>query len=355
MTLRLGIIGTGFARRVQLPALALVPGVRPVAVASGNRANAEATAREFSLPAVFDHGAELARDPQVDAVIVASTPASHAEFAIAALEAGKHVLCEKPTALNAAEAQRMLAASRARPDRVAWIDHELRYDAARRKIRELIRGGAIGEVRHMELSLKPYFRTDGRAQTNQNATPWTWWSDAAQGGGILGAVGSHLVDLCRFWTGHEVVQVAGGVATYGRERLDGGTPRPVTAEELGTFVLFLSGGEVATLTLSSVALHGPGHLAQITGSEGSIQLTGEAGLQIGNPGAPFEAVAAPDDLWERTKPNTMWARGFVRLMRDFVRACAGDAPEGQPATFADGLIIQRVLDAVRQGGAARLD
>ena len=355
MTLRLGIIGTGFARRVQLPALALVPGVHAVAVASGQRANAEATAREFGIATVHDDGTALARDPDVDAVIVASTPASHSRLAIAALEAGKHVLCEKPTALNAAEAERMLQTSRAHPRQVAWIDHELRYDAPRRKIRELIGSGAIGAVRHLELSLKPYFRTDGRAQTNQTETPWSWWSDAAQGGGILGAVGSHLVDLCRFWTGHEVIRVAGGVATYVKERRDDGVPRPVTAEELGTFVMFLSGGEVATLTLSSVSLHGPGHLAQITGSSGTIQLTGEARLEMAAAGAPLQEVVAPDDLKGVTKPNTMWARGFVRLMRDFVRACTGSAPEGEPATFADGLVIQRVLDAVRRGDAARLD
>jgi predicted dehydrogenase len=356
VTLRLGVIGTGFARRVQLPALAHVPGVLPTAVASGNRANAEATARLFRIPAVYDDGAELAADPQVDAVIVASTPATHARFAIAALEAGKHVLCEKPTALDTVEAQRMLAASRAHPRQVAWIDHELRYEANRRKVRDLIRAGAIGEVRHLELSLKPYLRTDGRAQTNQSATPWTWWSDAAQGGGILGAVGSHLVDLCRFWTGHEVTQVGGGVATFVRERTDAaGVVRPVTSEELGSFVMLHAGGEVATLTLSSVAHHGPGHLAQITGSEGTLSLTGEAGLQIGKTGGALEDVTAADDLKGRTKPDTMWARGFVGLMRDFVRACGGAAPEGDPATFHDGWIIQRVLDAVRRGAVTRLD
>ena len=97
MTLRLGVIGTGFARRVQVPALQLVPGVRATAVASGRRENAQATAREFGITSVYDDGLALARDPQVDAVLVASTPASHARFAVAALESGKHVLCEKPT------------------------------------------------------------------------------------------------------------------------------------------------------------------------------------------------------------------------------------------------------------------
>src|SRR5213595_2775389 len=229
MTVRIGFVGSGFARRVQLPALAFVPGASATAIASGHRANAEAAAREFGIAQVFADGAELARSADVDVVVVSSTPDSHARYAIAALEAGKHVLCEKPMALDAFEAAQMVTASEQRPDRLAWIDHELRYEPNRRRARELIRSNAIGEVRHVELSLKPYLRGDGRPQAFD--APWNWWFDAARGGGILGAVGSHLIDLCRFWSGHEVSYVAGLVETFVTERKDEtGTPRAVTAD-----------------------------------------------------------------------------------------------------------------------------
>ncbi len=354
MTVRVGIIGSGFARRVQLPAFAFVPGVKATAVASRRRANAEVVAREFGLPHAFDDGAELARCPDVDLVIVSSTPDSHAAYAIAALEAGKHVLCEKPAALDAYQAAQMLAAAERRPARVAWVDHELRYEPNRRKVRELIHSGAIGELRHIELSLKPYLRGDGRPQTAD--APWNWWFDAARGGGILGAVGSHLIDLCRFWSGGEVVYVAGLVETFVTERRDEtGAPRPVTADDFTSAVLRLSTGAVATLTLSTVAHHGPGHLGQITGSEGTLVLTGETKLELGRAGDPFEDVSAPDDLWEQTKPNNMWARSFVRLLRDMVRVIGGAPPESEPATFRDGWQVQRVLDAVRGGRGVRLD
>jgi predicted dehydrogenase len=358
VTVRIGVIGSGFARRVQLPALALVPGARATAVASGRRANAEAVAREFGLPHVFDDGAELARSPDVDLVIVSSTPDSHARFAIAALEAGKHVLCEKPMALDAFEAAQMVAAAERHADRLAWMDHELRYEPNRRRVRELISKGAIGEVRHIELSLKPYLRGDGRAQTSD--APWTWWFDAARGGGILGAVGSHLIDLCRFWTGSDVSHVAGVAEAFVPERRDEtGAPRPVTADDFTSAVLRLTIGAVATVTLSAVAHHGPGHVGQITGSEGTLLLTGETKLELGKPGGegggPLEDISAPDDLWEKMKPNNMWARSFVRLLRDVVRVVGGAAPDGEPATFRDGWQVQRVLDAVRGGRGARLD
>jgi predicted dehydrogenase len=206
VTLSIGIIGTGFAKRVQLPGLRLVPDAEVTAISSGQRANADAVAREFGIPHVFDDGVELARSGRADLIIVSSTPVSHARYAVAAVEAGRHLLCEKPLALDAAEAWQIVAAAERRPRQVAWVDHELRYEPNRRRIRELVREGAIGEVRHIEIVLKPYIRGDGRPQA-PNA-PWTWWFDAAQGGGILGAVGSHLIDLCRFWTGREVVQVA---------------------------------------------------------------------------------------------------------------------------------------------------
>src|SRR5216110_2286012 len=227
MTVRIGFVGSGFARRVQLPALALVPGARATAIASGRRSNAEAVAREFGLPHVFDDGVELAASPEVDLVIVSSTPDAHARYAIAALEAGKHVLCEKPMALDAGQAARMVEVAERSPG-LARIDHELRYEPNRLAALRLLREGAIGPLLHMELVLRPYLRGDGRLQAAD--APWSWWYDAARGGGILGAVGSHLIDLCRFWTGSEVVEVSGRTATLVAARLEErGVSRPVTA------------------------------------------------------------------------------------------------------------------------------
>ena len=353
-TVRIGFIGTGFARRVQLPALALVPGAKASAIASGHRANADAVAREFGIPRVFDDGVELARSPDVDLVVVSSTPDAHARYAIAALEAGKHVLCEKPMAIDVYEASQMVAASEQHPDSVAWIDHELRYEPNRRRARELIRSDAIGEVRHIELALKPYLRGDGRPQTSD--APWSWWFDQSRGGGILGAVGSHLVDLCRFWTGREVTYVAGFSEAYVKHRADeAGVPRVVTSDDFTSCVLRMANGVAATITLSAVAHHGVGHLGQVTGSEGTLLLTGETKLELGKPGGPLEDISAPDDLVEHVKPNNMWARSFVRLLRDMVRVIAGESPQGEPATFMAGWRVQRVLDAVRGGRGVQLD
>ncbi|MGH9258659.1 MAG: Gfo/Idh/MocA family protein, partial [Acidimicrobiales bacterium] len=216
------------------------------------------------------------------------------------------------------------------------------------------RAGAIGEVRHVELLLRPYLRGDGRPQMRE--APWSWWFDASRGGGLLGAVGSHLIDLCRYWTGSEVVRAVGTVRAFVAQRPDEhGAPRAVTADDFTSFVLTLASGVVATLTLSAVAHHGSGHFAQITGSEGTLVITGETQLQIGKPGAPLEDISAPDDLWEQVRPNNMWARSFVRLMRDLIGTLGGRGPEGTPAVLRDGLAVQRVMDAVRGGSGVSLD
>src|SRR5439155_1098699 len=169
------------------------------------------------------------------------------------------------------------------------------------------------------LVLRPYVRGDGRPQAFD--APWSWWYDAARGGGILGAVGSHLIDLCRFWTGSEVVEVSGRTATFVSERSDERRVRhAVTADEYASFVMRLASGAVATITLTTVGAHGPGHFAQVTGRDGTLVLTGETTLEVGRSGGPLEDASVPDDLWEQTVPNNMWARSFVRLMRVLVRS-----------------------------------
>src|SRR2546423_13308253 len=127
-------------------------------------------------------------------------------------------------AIYAFEAAHMVTASEQHPDRLSWIDHELRYEPNRRRTRELIRSSAIGELRHIELSLKPYLRGDGRPQAFD--APRNWWFDAARGGGILGAVGSHIHDRRRFWSGSEINCLAGLVETFVSQRRDetGGPP-----------------------------------------------------------------------------------------------------------------------------------
>src|SRR6202521_1159207 len=223
-TIRIGIIGAGFARTTQIPGFNDCEGAKIVAIASAHRERAAEVAREFAIDHVeADWRALVARD-DLDLVSIVTPVVTHCEMTLAALDRGKAVLCEKPMAMNAAEALRMT--ERARETAVlTLIDHELRFLPGRVKMRELVRGGDIGKVRHAQLT----FRSDSRADP---APPWNWWSDVKQGGGALGAIGSHVIDGWRWLLGAEVSEVIGNLATHIRERKDEkGKMREVTSDD----------------------------------------------------------------------------------------------------------------------------
>src|SRR5882757_4969043 len=189
-TIRIGIIGAGFARTTQIPGFRNCKDARIVAIASAHRDRAEEVAREFGIDHVETDWRALVERDDIDLVSIVTPVVTHCEMTLAALDRGKAVLCEKPMAMNAAEALRMTERA-GETGALALIDHELRFLPGRVKMRELVRRGDIGKVRHAKLTL----RSDSRADPSR---PWNWWSDVKQGGGALGAIGSHVIDSWRW-------------------------------------------------------------------------------------------------------------------------------------------------------------
>ena len=147
MTIGIGIIGTGFARKVQIPAFRSCEGANIVSVASGSLDNARSTAEEFSIPHfTADWRETIARD-DVHLVCITTPPKFHRDMALAALAGGKHVLCEKPMAMSAAEASEMTRVAEG-ANVLALIDHELRFLPGRQHAYRTIRDGAIGKIHH---------------------------------------------------------------------------------------------------------------------------------------------------------------------------------------------------------------
>lgn len=172
-TIGIGIIGVGFARTTQIPGFRDCMGARVVAIASRTREHAKDVAKEFNIEHVASDWRELVERKDVDLVSVVTPPATHMEMTFAALEYGKAVLCEKPMAMNAAQAKRMT--QRARDAGVlAVIDHELRFLKSRRTMRSMLGSGVIGTVRHCNYT----FRSDYRGVLDRH---WDWWSDEMMG------------------------------------------------------------------------------------------------------------------------------------------------------------------------------
>jgi predicted dehydrogenase len=347
-TIGVGIIGTGFARTTQLPAWRACAGARVVAVASGRRENAEAAAREFGIPVVADDWRGVVGRADVDLVSIVTPPVTHAEVAVAALAAGKAVLCEKPMAMNAEEAGAMCEAAR-EAGKLALIDHELRFLPARRLMREMILGGEVGRVRHAKF----LFRSDSRALADR---PWNWWSDERAGGGALGAIGSHAVDALRWLLGTDVSHVSASLATNVAERSDpaSGEPRRVTTDDEASLLLnFREGGacERATgvVAISMAEAGEPEHGVEVFGTEGAVRLSGAGGLWRARVGeGSWQRIEADEAPPAEGMRDNEWSRGFTVFAREIVAAlAAGRGRVDGAATFEDGRRTQLVLDAAR--------
>jgi predicted dehydrogenase len=335
----IGIIGTGWGARVQAPAFRSV-GLEVVALAGSQAAKTARIAGELGVPWHTDDWRALLARPEVAAVSIVTPPGLHREMALAALEAGKHVLCEKPTAMDAAEAEAMLAAASARPAQLALIDHELRFLPALRLARELIERGEIGALRHAEVRSVNSSRSDlGR--------PWNWWSDAAQGGGVLGAIGSHQVDLLRYLLAGEVASAVGLTQTFIAERTDAeGQRRPVTSDDYVAASLRFVGGATATITASVVAPHDEPLSVSVYGAAGVLRFVG--GRLLRRSGGEFVDITPEHSLTLPPGIAGEFPHGTLYLGTALRAALAGDPVALAPAaTFADGLATQRVLDIIR--------
>ena len=344
-----GIIGSGFARTTQIPGFAACEGARVVAIASGRRENAERVAREFGIPTVADDWRGVVGREDVDLVSVVTPPVTHLEMTLAALDAGKAVLCEKPMAMDAAEADLMRRRA-GEKGALALIDHELRFLPGRLKARELLRRGEIGEVRHAKL----LYRADSRAARGRK---WDWWSDEASGGGALGAIGSHAVDGFRWLLGAEVTHVFGSLATHVAERPDEltGVARQVTADDEANLILRLADGGLtrgatAAVSLSVVEQGRPEHRLEVFGSEGALRVEEGGELWRSRTGegrwTRVETEAGP---LARGMRDSGWSRGFTVFARALVAALReGRRSVEGAATFEDGYRTQLVLDAARR-------
>ncbi len=350
MPIRTAIFGASFAKAAYLPALRLVPDVELVAIASNRLENAQAVAKEFNIPAAYGDWREVLDKHPVDLVCVVTPTVYHAPMTLAALDAGAHVICEKPMAMHEDEARAMLDAAQAK-GRVHLIGHELRFNPNRRKVRDLIASGAIGSVRHINIVNISAAWGDPASRAKGD-----WWSDAAMGGGRLGANGSHQFDLLRFWLG-DVGAVSGQVATMVPNRTDKTTGEAwtATADDEVSWIAEMRSGAIASVFLSGVARHGVGNVTAIYGSEGTIKLyDSDEILHFARAGEDFEDVSEHDD--NAGKPGVgrgIWNVSFTGLVKEATDAIREGRPTHDGATFYDGLQTQRAMDAVRRSWAAR--
>jgi predicted dehydrogenase len=208
---RIGIVGAGFGATSHLPALQNHPQFDVVAIASPK--SAPETARRANVPLAFHSCAEMLAGCELDAVTVASPPFAHCDDVLYALGAGKHVIAEKPFATSVAEALRMVEAARD-AGTACGVAHEFRFVPQAQALKELIANGHLGHLRNLEITLLRHTlrRHERRARS--------WWFERERGGGLAGAVLSHLIDHADWLAGAAPKRALGFARTANPERSD---------------------------------------------------------------------------------------------------------------------------------------
>ena len=317
----------------------------------------------------------LVTRPDIDVIDICTPGDTHAEIAIAALEAGKHVLCEKPLANTVAEAEEMTAAAEtAAADGVrAMVGFTYRRVPAIALARRLVAEGRVGEIRHVRAQYLQDWIADPEA-------PLSWRLDKAKAGsGALGDIGAHIIDLTQHITGQQISEVSGRLETFVKERpvaagdtagtLGGGgasTERgPVTVDDAAVFIARFSGGGLGVFEATRFATGRKNAIRiEINGSKGSLafdfedmnvlelfdasepdETAGFRRILVTEPGHPYVSA------WWPAGHGLGYEHGFTHQVVDLVRDIAeGRQPE---PSFADGLQVQRVLAAVETSSDTR--
>ncbi|WIB78289.1 Gfo/Idh/MocA family oxidoreductase [Curtobacterium sp. MCPF17_002] len=379
--LRVAMVGHGFMGAAHSQAWRTAPrffdlGAEPeMAVVVGrDPERTEAARKQYGWQAASTDWRAVVTDPDIDVVDICSPGSSHVEVAIAALEAGKHVLCEKPLANTVAEAEAMTAAaSAARANGVrAMVGFSYRRVPAIALAKQLVEAGRLGTVRQV----RALYLQDWLADEDG---PMTWRLDKSlAGSGSLGDIGAHAIDLVEHVTGAHLTTVSGTLETFVPERpllADGvglsGTASSergqVTVDDAAFFLGRLGGGAadgaIGSFEATRYATGRKNGLTlEISGSAGAIQFdlesmnelrfydatapAGEQGFQrilVTEPEHPYMAA------WWPSGHLIGYEHTFSHEVKDFVNAIvAGTDPS---PSFDDGLHVQRVLDAVERSAA----
>jgi len=340
------VVGTGFGARVHVPALRAAGfDVRALVGRDADRTGRRAA--DLGVPRACSSLAEALAIPGVEAVTIAAPPATHAPLVAEVTAAGRHVLCEKPFALDATQARGMLAAATG-AGVTHLVGHEFRWNPERILVARAIRDGLLGEPRTFSLVMYSGLVADPEKRMPE------WWFDSARGGGWLGASGSHLVDQLRTWLG-EVATVSAVLPIV--------SDREGAAEDSFVVMATMRSGVTGVLQQTAASwLDGRPALTAVAGTAGTVMVRGTE-VRVADAGGT-RVLAVPPDLALPAPPENMTdpRERFTHLeLGPYARLCAvlRAGVEGHPAdsvveppTFTDGVAVTEVLDAVRASAAA---
>ncbi|MEM9265441.1 MAG: Gfo/Idh/MocA family oxidoreductase [Cyanobacteria bacterium P01_F01_bin.13] len=341
------VVGTGYGQKIHIPGFKAHHRTEVVAVYHRDRNQAQAIAERHDIPHACDTIEAVVALPQVQAVSVATPPFTHYAMATAALQAGKHLLLEKPTTLNVQEAKQLHTLAQ-QHHVAAVMDFEFRFIPAWQRLAELLQEGYVGQKRLIKIDW-----IAGSRANPQRA--WNWYARKDQGGGALGSIGSHMFDYVA-WLFGPVKRLSANLSTTITQRPDPetGEYKSVDSDDTCSITLELVDGTPVQVTLSAVALAGRGHWIEIYGDQGTLVL-GNANqkdyihgftLSGSQAGAPL----APLDIPERLAFPKLYDDGrlapFIRVVDHWV-TCINQQQTLAPS-LVEGVYSQFLMDLTHQ-------
>jgi predicted dehydrogenase len=342
------LIGTGFGQKVHLPALRSNPHVEVRAIYHRDPDRAAAIAHQHNIPNACSTIDEILALRDIQAVSISTPPFLHYEMAKAALNAGKHILLEKPTTLNASQAQE-LANMAKNQNLIATMNFEFRYIPAWQRLSELLQEQYVGNIR--------YAKVDWLVSSRSDATrPWNWYAQKACGGGALGAIGSHAFDYVT-WLMGDVKRVSARLSTSITERPDpseNNNLKPVTADDTCNILLELDGQVPVQVCLSSVAMQGRGHFVEIYGDRGTLVLGSDNqkdyvhGFKLlgSQNNQPLQELEIPDRLAFTKTYDDGRIAPIARVVDQWVHGI--QTGETHSPSLKEGVVSQLIMDACHQ-------
>jgi predicted dehydrogenase len=331
---RVAIIGTGGMAHVHAQRFQEIQGCRLVAGCDVDEARARAFCEKFGLPHAFGSVEALLAWGEFDAVSIVTPDAFHGANSMACLRACKHVLCEKPLALDYAEAKKMVAAAK-KAGKVAMVNFSYRDWPSIHAVKKVIDSGRIGEIRHVEASyLQAWLASKVWGDWRTNPA-WLWRLSSKHGSkGVLGDVGVHILDFATFPAG-PLKEISCRLKAFPK----------APGNRIGEYLLDANDSAVITVEFANGALGSihtsrwvGGHInrlfLKIAGTKGTVEIDSDRST------SEYRICAGPD--LDKAVWKTVRAPATPNNYHRFIQAIRTGQPE-QP-DFARGAEIQKVLD-----------
>ena len=347
------VVGTGFGQKIHIPGFQHHPRTEVVAVYNPDLGKAKAIADANNILYAYNKLAKILANPKVDAVSISTPPFLHYEMAKEALEAGKHILLEKPMAMNAEQVKELYHLA-TQKNLIAIADFEFRFVPAWQLLAEYLQQGYVGKKRLIKID----WIVTSRANPER---PWNWYARKDMGGGALGAVGSHAFDYIS-WLFGSVKRLCGYLNCAIPQRPDpqaGGELKPVDADDTCLIMLELADGTPCQLSISSVTYAGRGHWLEIYGDKGTLVLGSDNlkdyvhgfKLLAAPAGKPLNAIEIPKHLAFPQVFTDGRLAPFIRVIDRFVEAI--DARKSFIPSLQEGVYSQLLMDLTHQSNESK--